>query len=201
MFKSFGDVKAVFVNQDEGMFVAMPITLDTSVHTLETETRNGKTIAKAGSVVKEGTSVKGILAEEYDVTEGKAFARVVLEGYAWASRLTANALAAISSLPNIVVMPYKYISVAAGAVDTTAHTLKVKVLNGAKFASTFSSNDITIALDSTITATYAVNTAGDELTITASAASNVKITAIAATGFVGAASGSVLKGLPIEVAV
>ena len=58
MFKTFGNSKEVFVNQDEGMFVAFPITLDTTAYTFETETRNGRTYVKAGSVVKEGDSVK-----------------------------------------------------------------------------------------------------------------------------------------------
>lgn len=198
MYKTFGNAKSVFVNQDEGMFVALPVTLDSTALTLETESRNGRTYVKAGSVVKEGSSVRGILAEEYDITDGPVGARIVLEGYAWASRLTANALAAVSSLPKIIVMPYKAVTVELKSFDATAHKLVIKALAGAKFASAFSGSDITISGESGVTFTYAVNTAGDELTITASGAGEVNITAIAAAGFVGAASGSVLYGLPIK---
>lgn len=198
MYKEFGNTKHVFVNQDEGMFVAFPCTLDNTALTLETETRNGRTYVKAGSVVKEGSTVKGILAEEYDITDGPVAGRVVLEGYALASRLTVNALASISALPKIVVMPYKYITIELKSVDATTHKMVIRALEGAKFASTFSGSDITISGADTVTFTYAVNTAADELTITASATGEVNITAIAATGFVGSASGSVLKGLPIK---
>ncbi len=196
MYKTFGNTKSVFVNQDEGMFVALPITLDSTALTLETESRNGRTYVKAGSVVKEGSSVRGILAEEYDITDGPVAGRIVLEGYAWASRLTANALAAASSLPKITVMPYKAVTVELKSTDAVAHKLVIKALAGAKFASTFSASDITISGSGTFT--YAVNAAGDELTVTASAAGEVNITAIAASGFVGAESGSVLYGLPIK---
>ena len=177
------------------MFVALPITLDSTALTLETESRNGRTYVKAGSVVKEGSSVRGILAEEYDITDGPVAGRIVLEGYAWASRLTANALAAASSLPKITVMPYKAVTVELKSTDAAAHKLVIKALAGAKFASTFSASDITISGG---TFTYAVNAAGDELTVTASGAGEVNITAIAASGFVGAESGSVLYGLPIK---
>lgn len=197
MFKSFGNEKAVFVNQDEGMFVALPITLDTTTHTLETESRGGRTYAKAGSVVKEGTSVRGILAEEYDVTEGTAFARIVVEGYAWASRLTPNALTAAPNLPHIVVMPYHYIAVELGEIDTTAHTVKVIAKEGAKFASTFSGSDITATTTGGATLAYAVNTDGDTLTITASAATKVTVSAFAASAFIGSPSGSLVKGLSL----
>lgn len=201
MFKTFGSTKHVFVNQDEGMFVAFPMTLDTNALTLETEVRNGRTYVKAGSVVKEGTSVKGILAEEYDITDGPVAGRVVLEGYALASRLTVNALEAASSLPRIIIMPYKALVVEVASIDTTAHKLVIKAVAGAKFKSTFSSSDLTITLPASATATYAVNADGDELTITVSAAGEVNITAIAATGFAGAASGSTLKGLPIKESI
>ena len=109
MFKTFGSTQEVFVNQDEGMFVAFPLTLDKDVLTLETETRNGRTYAKAGSVVKEGTVIKGILAEEYDITDDVVTGRVVVEGYAWAHRLTAAAIDAAASLPKIIIMPLNYI--------------------------------------------------------------------------------------------
>lgn len=196
MFKTFGNTQHVFVNQDEGMFVAFPMTLDSTSLTLETEVRNGRTYVKAGSVVKEGTSIKGILAEEYDITDGPVTGRVVLEGYALASRLTPNALAAVSSLPKIIVMPYKSLVVALLSVDDTTHKMVVKAQAGAKFASTFSGSDITVTGGGTLT--YAVNANGDELTITGTTAGLVTISAIAATGFVGAATGSTLKGLPIK---
>lgn len=201
MFKTFGNTKAVFVNQDEGMFIALPITLNSTALTLETESRNGRTYVKAGSVVKEGSSVLGLLAEEYDITDGPVAGRLVLEGYAWAHRLTPNALAAASSLPKIVLIPYKVLNVALKSYDDTTHKMVLQGLAGTKFASSFSGSDITIALDDTITASYSVNTAGDELTITASAATDVKITAIAYTGFVAAASDSAVHGLPIEASI
>lgn len=196
MFKTFGNSKEVFVNQDEGMFVAFPITLDTTAYTFETETRNGRTYIKAGSVVKEGDSVKGIMAEEYDITDGPIAGRYVVEGYAWAACLTAGALAAASSLPKIVVMPYKYVSVEFVSADAATHKLVIRAVNGGKFKAGFSASDLTIALDDSITATYAVNAAGDELTITASGATHANVTAI--TGIVGAATGFVVHGLPIE---
>lgn len=195
-YREFGTAKNVFVNQDEGMFVALPITLDSTVLTLETESRGGRTIAIAGSVVKEGSSVRGILAEDYDITDGPKVARVVIEGYAWGEMLTVNALAAASSLPRLVIMPYKSIALVKVSEDATDHKLVIKVLNG-KFASTFSGSDITISGEALVTFTYSVNTAGDELTITASGAGDVSITAIAKTGFVGAPDGTVVKGLPM----
>ena len=196
MFKTFGNSKEVFVNQDEGMFVAFPITLDTTAYTFETESRNGRTYIKAGSVVKEGDSVKGIMAEEYDITDGPIAGRYVVEGYAWAACLTAAALAGASSLPKIVVMPYKYVSVEFVSADPVAHKLVIRTVNGGKFKSGFTSSDLTIELGSSITANYAVNAAGDELTITASGTTHAKITAI--TGIVGAATDFVVHGLPIE---
>lgn len=201
MYKTFGSTQEVFVNQDEGMFIAFPCTLDEDSLTLETETRNGRKYVKAGSVVKEGSSIKGITAEEYDITDGPAAGRIVLEGYAWAHRLTAQAIVAAASLPKITVMPYKHITVELASADTTSHKAVIKATAGAKFASTFSASNITATLSDSATATYAVNADGDELTITASKACKITVSAIAAAGFVGAASGSVLKGLPIEANV
>lgn len=197
MFKQFAGQKAVFVNQDAGMFVAFPITLDTNVHTLETEVRNGKTYVKAGSVVKEGTSVKGILAEEYDISAGKVVARVVLEGYAWASRLTASALSAISALPKIVVMPYKYIELRVKSIDDTNHTITLEIISGAKFG-TVTSSDLTVTVTDNATLTYTTQAGGKELLIASDKATTVKITAFAVEAFLGASTGTVLKGLPIE---
>lgn len=193
-FKEFGSTKEVFVNQDEGMFVALPITLDESVLTLETETRNGRKYALAGSLIKEGAVVRGILAEEYDITDGPVAGRAVLEGYAWASRLTANALSNVSALPRIVVMPYKAIVLELLEVDATAHTVKIRCTQGAKFA-TYSESNFTFT--GTEPTSGELNDAKDELTLTFAAATTGSITAIAAAGFVGSPSATV-KGLPIE---
>ena len=83
MYTEFGSTKEIFVNQDEGMFVALPITFDASVLSLETEVRNGRTYVKAGSLVLQSSEIKGITAEEYDITDGPVVGRVVVEGYAW----------------------------------------------------------------------------------------------------------------------
>ena len=106
----FGGTREIFVNQDEGMFVALPITFDEDVLELEIdETDDGRKIVKAGSVVKEVvdgvTYVKGITAEPYDITHGPVVGRVVVEGYAWASRLTDAAKEAAPLLPRIVLYP------------------------------------------------------------------------------------------------
>lgn len=105
MFKEFGSTKEIFVNQDEGMFVAFPFTFDENTATLETETVGGRKYVKAGSVVKTGTVVNGITAEKYDITEGPVVGRVVVEGYAWKSELTDDAVAALASLPKITAYP------------------------------------------------------------------------------------------------
>lgn len=199
MFKTFGNTKAVFVNQDEGMFVALPITIDSTVLTLETETRNGRTYAIAGSLVKDGNSVRGILAEEYDITDGPVAGRVVLEGYAWAERLTAEALAAASDLPRIVVMPYDYVSFKLESVDTAAHKAVIKIKNGGKFKSTIATSDLTV---SSLTASaVALNTAKDELTITFSAAGTGSLSAIALGKIEGISANAIVKGLPISLTV
>jgi hypothetical protein len=104
-YKEFGSTREVFVNQDEGMFVALPITFDESVLSLETEVRNGRTYVKAGSLVLQLSEVKGITAEEYDITYGPVVGRVVVEGYAWKSRLTDLAVEGAALLPRIVLLP------------------------------------------------------------------------------------------------
>jgi len=105
----FGSTKEIFVNQDEGMFVALPLTLDEDTLELELDETGGRKIVKAGSVVKEVidnvTYIKGITAEPYDITYGPVVGRVVVEGYAWASRLTEAALEAAPLLPRIVLYP------------------------------------------------------------------------------------------------
>lgn len=200
MFKTFGTQKAVFVNQDEGMFVALPITLDTTIHTLETETEGGYTYAKAGSVVKEGSVVRGILPERYDITSGTANARVAVEGYAWASMLTKDALDAASSLPKIVIMPYKSVFVELVSTDTTAHKAIIACTQGAKFASTvaaanFTISGLTLAVEGGVTLK-----ADGTVELAFSAAGNGKITNIAGAAFDGA-TGATLKGLPIDLTV
>lgn len=105
----FGNTKEIFVNQDEGMFVALPLTLDEDTLDLELDTTGGRKIVKAGSVVKEviedDTYIKGITAEPYDITYGPVVGRVVVEGYAWASRLTEDAIEAAPLLPRIILYP------------------------------------------------------------------------------------------------
>ena len=197
MFKTFGSTQEVFVNQDEGMFVAFPLTLDKDVLTLETETRNGRTYAKAGSVVKEGAVIKGILAEEYDITDDVVTGRVVVEGYAWAHRLTAAAIDAAASLPKIIIMPLNYVKYELVGVDATAHKATIKLVAGAKFKSTISTTDVT-ATSLTVSA-VALNTNADELTITFSAAGSGSIDAIASSAIT--ASGATVKGMPIPVEV
>jgi len=194
MFKEFGSTKEVFVNQDEGMFVAFPITLDTDALTLETETRNGRTYVLAGSVVKEGSIVRGILAEEYDITNGPVAGRVVLEGYAWASRLTALALASLSALPKIVVMPYKYLVVEIASVDAENHKVVLEAVEGGKFAA-YNASNFTFSGNTPTSGT--VSSDGSKLELAWSAAEEGSITAIAGAAFVGSPS-AVIKGLPLE---
>lgn len=194
MFKTFGTTKEVFVNQDEGMFVAMPITLDENVLTLETEQEGGRTYAKAGSVVKEGTVVRGILAERYDITDGAVPARVVMEGYCWASALTKAALDAAANLPKIVIMPYKTVVFNVGAIDELKAIIHIE---GAKFADAAAKENFTVT-GGTISA-VSVKENGD-IELTFAAAGNISITDIASAAFTGA-TGATLKGLPVNFTV
>lgn len=191
MFKTFGTSEEVFVNQDEGMFIAFPITLDTSIHTLETETEGGNVYVKAGSVVKEDSVVLGILAERYLLVNGIAQARVVVEGYAWASKLTDNAIASASSLPKIVIMPYKAIVLSLVSNNGLVAFLHAE---GARFASTIATSDIT-ATGASVTS-VAVQDNGD-LKVTFSQAGDVSITAFDSDAFTGV-TGATVKGLPIS---
>lgn len=194
MFKTFGTSKEVFVNQDEGMFVALAITLDSNVHTLETESEGGRTYVKAGSVVKEGDTVLGIMAERYDITEGRANARVVVEGYAWASCLTDNAIAAASALPKIVIMPYKAVVFSLKSQEG----LKVIIhAEGARYKDDIEVSDITA---SGLTVTSVKKVGDNDLAITFSAAGTGKITAIDATALAGV-TGPTVKGLPVDITV
>lgn len=192
MFKTFGNQKAVFVNQDEGMFVAMPVTFDSTVLTLETKTVGGRTIVLAGSLVARSGVNIGITAEEYDITDGPVTGRVVLEGYAWKHRLTAAAVGAASGFPRIVLMPYLYLEYSLVGVDTTAHKATIKVVGG-KFLSNIAASNLTVT---TLTASaVALNDAADELTITFSAGGTGEITAIAGE------ENATVVGLPISVTV
>lgn len=193
MFKELGTTKEVFVNQDEGMFVAFPITFDEAVLTLEKTTRNGRTYVVAGSVVKEGSIVRGITAEEYDITDGPVVGRVVLEGYAWASRLTAEAISNLSSLPKIIVMPYKYLVVEIVAIDDTNHKVTIKVAEGAKFAAYAEGN---FTFTGTKPTAGELNEAKDELTLTFAAATEGSITAVTTAAFISLSS-AVIRGLPL----
>jgi len=196
MFKTFGTTKEVFANQDEGLFAAFPITLDENVLTLETITEGGRTYVLEGSVVKEGSVVRGITAERYDITYGPKPGRVVLEGYAWASALTPNALDAVSSLPKIVILPYKAVVVAVDSVDGLKAVIKIE---GAKFATDAEISDITVSGATISALTVSEDQNYLELLFSGESAA-ITITAIDAGAFVGA-SGSTLKGLPFNFAV
>lgn len=194
--EEFGNEKAVFANQDDSIFSAIPITLDSNVYTLETETVNGRTYAKAGSVVKEGSVVRGILPEKYDITEGPVAARVAIEGYAYASRLTVEAVAAASALPKIVLMPYRAAIVNVEAIGDNKVVVNVE---GTKFATTASTANFTVT-GGTISS-VAVSTDQNSITLTFAAAGEVSITAIASEAFTGVPAGITLKGLPLKVVV
>lgn len=194
--EEFGNEKAVFANQDDSIFSAIPITLDSNVYTLETETVNGRTYAKAGSVVKEGSVVRGILPEKYDITEGPVAARVAIEGYAYASRLTVEAITAASALPKIVLMPYKAAIVNVEAIGDNKVVVNVE---GTKFATTAATANFTVT-GGTISS-VSVSTDQNSITLTFAAAGEVSITAIASEAFTGVPTGITLKGLPLNVVV
>ena len=194
--EEFGNEKAVFANQDDSIFSAIPITLDSNVYTLETETVNGRTYAKAGSVVKEGSVVRGILPEKYDIKEGPVAARVAIEGYAYASRLTVEAITAASALPKIVLMPYKAAIVNVEAIGDNKVVVNVE---GTKFATTAATANFTVT-GGTISS-VSVSTDQNSITLTFAAAGEVSITAIASEAFTGVPTGITLKGLPLNVVV
>ena len=194
--EEFGNEKAVFANQDDSIFSAIPITLDSNVYTLETETVDGRTYAKAGSVVKEGSVVRGILPEKYDITEGPVAARVAIEGYAYASRLTVQAVAAASALPKIVLMPYKAAIVNVEAIGDNKVVVNVE---GTKFATTAATANFTVT-GGTISS-VSVSTDQNSITLTFAAAGEVSITTIASEAFTGVPAGITLKGLPLKVVV
>lgn len=192
MFKSFGSTREVFVNQDEGMFIAFPFTLDETACTLETEVIGGRKYVKAGSVVKEGAIVKGLIAEPYDITDGPVVGRVVLEGYAWASRLTVNALASLSALPKIIVMPYLY-----GVVQAEAEGLKVilTATEGFKFKDDIALADISATTLVPSSVTYL---SPEKIAITFAADGTGTLDSIDATALLNG-TGIKFKGLPIAL--
>lgn len=113
MNKKFGFSSEVFINQDEGTFVAFPYTFaegSTGV-TLETEVRDGKKYVLAGSVVKEATIPLGIVPEEYCISDGPVAGRIVVAGYCYLSKLTTAACEVLPALTGIVAMPYNQIVV------------------------------------------------------------------------------------------
>lgn len=197
--EEFGNQKAVFANQDDGIFSAIPITLDSSVYTLETETVDGRTYAKAGSVVKEGSVVRGILAERYDITDGPTAARVVIEGYAYASRLTVSAVAAAASLPKIVLMPYKAAIVSIEAAESGLKA--VITVEGTKFATTAAAANFTVTGGTIAEEGVKVSDDQNSVELTFTAAGEVTVTAIATAAFTGTPSGITLKGLPLTAVV
>lgn len=200
---SYRGLNVVFANEDDGIFSAIPVTLDSEVYDLETEVVGTRTFVKAGSVVKDkGTTVvRGILPEEYEITNGPAAGRVALEGYAYASRLTPAALTAASALPKIVVMPYKATIVQPGTLSTDGETWTIS-LEGNKFATTAAADDFTVS-GNTVTA-VAVSDDQNSIALTLGTAivdgtPATSITAIDASALAGPA-GTTVKGLPLSAA-
>lgn len=205
----FGNQKAVFANQDDGIFSAVPITFDESVLTLETYTVNNRKFVKAGSVVKYGNTVKGITAEEYEITDGPVNGRVVLEGYVYVDMLTEGAAAVISlnSLPKIVPIPFGKIIFERMRADGLDVYLKVygSVWTGSVSASNFTVQDASPATNMEIKSVErdADNHSIMKLTFgvkdsQSAVDGTLKITAVAQTAVSGA-SGKVISGLPIEI--
>lgn len=212
----FGKQKAVFANQDDGIFSAIPITFDSTVLTLETYTANNRTFVKAGSLVKEGNTVKGITAEEYELTNGPVTGRVVLEGYVYVENLTVAAATNLSSLPKIVPIPYgRIIYDIAGASGLKFY---VKV-SGSVWATAVSTSDLTLTdTDSTNYVIKSVNKISGstsdlpdnvlEVELQVGSSGGTPLTpadgkvsiAIATTAVVGA-SGKVVSGTPIIIEI
>lgn len=204
----YGNQKAVFANQDDGIFSALPITFDESVLTLETYTLGSRKYVKAGSVVKQGETVKGITAEEYDITDGPVNGRVAIEGYVYVEELTTAAVTAMSLLPKIVPIPYGKIIFAMDG----AHGLEVGIrASGTVWADTVETSNISVAAESklsgrpTVSATISSVKKSEHddslliITFDSPAGDGVaSITKIASTAVVGA-SGKVIAGLPIEI--
>lgn len=203
----YGNQRAVFANQDDGIFSALPITLDENVLTLETYTVNNRKFVKAGSLVKYGTTVKGITPEEYEITDGPVNGRVALEGYVYVEALTEQAALNMSSLPKIVPIPYGKIIFALDKVDGVDVYIKS---SGTVWATAVKAENFTVEatdLTATVSAVSKTSDSVVKLTFTFAAATGkteisgtVKIKAIASAAVVGA-SGKVTEGLPIVLTV
>lgn len=200
----FGNQKAVFANQDDGIFSAVPITFDESVLTLETYTDNNRKFVKAGSLVKQGTTVKGITAEEYEITNGPVNGRVVLEGYVYVEALTEAAASNMSVLPKIVPIPYGKIVFAGRKGAGLSAFIKV---SGSVWAATATAANFTLTdTDTTnIVVSEVARSTEDQslmqLTFKAAADKELangkfSISAVATAAVVGA-NGKVISGLPI----
>lgn len=205
----FGKQKAVFANQDDGIFSAVPITFDENVLTLETYTEGSRKFVKAGSVVKYGNTVKGITAEEYEITDGPVNGRVVLEGYVYVEELTEGAAAVISmnTLPKIVPIPFGKIIFNKIFANGTEVYIKA---HGTVWTNTVSPTSFTVSDGSTNMEIKSVERLTDEhstvkltfgVKASQSAADGVfQITAVNQSAVSGAA-GKVIGGLPIEITV
>lgn len=202
----FGNQKAVFANQDDGIFSAVPITFDESVLTLETYTAGNRKFVKAGSVVKYGSTVKGITAEEYEITDGPITGRVALEGYVYAERLTQSAVEAMSTLPKIVPIPYGKIIFA--VQDEAGLDVYLRV-SGSVWTSAVTSANFTVTDPNTtnmeIKSVERVTDEDSLLKVTfgvkdaQTAADGVlNITAVASAAVVNA-TGKVISGLPLAI--
>lgn len=192
----FGNQKAVFANQDDGIFSAVPITFDESVLTLETYTANGRKFVKAGSLVKYGTTVKGITAEEYELTDGPVNGRVVLEGYVYVEALTENAVSNLDALPKIVPIPYGKIIFSARTGYGLVAFLKV---SGSVWSTSVAKENFTIS-GATISS---VERDVDDLSLLKVTfaeglddGETFTITQVATTAVIGA-TGKVIQGLPL----
>lgn len=202
----YGRQKAVFANQDDGIFSAIPITFDESVLTLETYTQGVRKFVKAGSVVKSGTTVKGITAEEYEITDGPVNGRVVLEGYVYVENLTQSAAESLSLLPKIVPIPYGKVIFAKRGENGKDVYLKV---SGSVWTSTATTTHFTLNdKDTTNMEVKSVErisednsliklTFGVKSSQTAQDGS-LEITAVNSAAVVGS-SGKVIAGLPITI--
>lgn len=203
----YGRQKAVFANQDDGIFSAIPITFDESALTLETYTEGVRKFVKAGSVVKDGNTVKGITAEEYEITDGPVTGRVALEGYVYVENLTQSAAESLSLLPKIVPIPYGKIVYAKRGESGLDVYLKV---SGSVWTSSVAATSFTISdTDTTNMEISAVERGSKDNSIvkltfaekasTTAADGSLQITQINTSAVVGS-SGKVIEGLPITIA-
>lgn len=202
----YGRQKAVFANQDDGIFSAIPITFDESVLTLETYTQGVRKFVKAGSVVKSGTTVKGITAEEYEITDGPVNGRVVLEGYVYVENLTQSAAESLSLLPKIVPIPYGKVIFAKRGENGTDVYLKV---SGSVWTSTATTTHFTLNdKDTTNMEVKSVERNSEDnslIKLTFGVKSSqtaqdgaLEITSVNSAAVVGS-SGKVIAGLPIVI--